>query len=158
MVVHIMSPEEQHPRIMKYFRHNLGAPDRMISLKNSLYVEVVGETARGRLLRLNNVQWRCGGKLKMQMIPARMSLDSIIQYVSVELELNSKNKAHIKDRHNHGNHDLRQDRTHQEIQEASASSVGDRSTSLEDCRGSSGAKNMTWEDHEEAHFFAFVAH
>ena len=43
------------------------------------------------------------------MIPARMSLESIVQHVSVELKLNSKTKAHIKDRHGHGNHDRRED-------------------------------------------------
>ena len=75
----------------------------MLWLKNSVYVEVFGETAGGRLLRLNNVEWRRGEKLKLQMIPARMSLDSIIQYVSVKLKINSKNEAHVKDRHNHGN-------------------------------------------------------
>ena len=151
MAVRIMSPEEQHPGIMEYFRRNLGVPKRMISLKNSVYVEVFGETAGGRLLRLNNVEWRRGEKLKLQMIPARMSLDSIILYVSVELKLSSKNEAHIKDRHNHGNHDRREDRHHQEVQD-------DRGGSSEDGRGSSGGKSMTWEDHEEAHFFAFVAH
>ena len=56
----------------------------MISLKNSVYVEVFGETAGGRLLQLNNVEWRSGEKLKLQIIPARRSLDSITQYVSVE--------------------------------------------------------------------------
>ena len=76
-----------------------------------------------------------------------MSLDSIIQYLSVELELNSKNEAHIKDRHNHGNHDHREDWHHREVQE-------DRCASWEDAGGNS----MTREDHEEAHFFVFVAH
>ena len=84
----------------------------MISLKNSVYVEALGETAGDRLLQLNNVKWRRGEKLKLQMIPARMSLDSIIQYVSVELKLSSKNKPNIKDRRNHGNHDRREDRSH----------------------------------------------
>ena len=79
MAVHIMAPEEQHPGIMEYFGRNLGAPERMILLKNSVYVEVFGETAGGRLLRLNNVQWRRCEKLKLQIIPAQMSLDSIIQ-------------------------------------------------------------------------------
>ena len=45
MAVRIMSPEEQHPGIMKYFPQNLRAPERMISLKNSVYVEVFGKTA-----------------------------------------------------------------------------------------------------------------
>ena len=84
----------------------------MISLKRSVYMEVFGETTGGRLLRLNNFEWERGEKLKSQMIPAQMSLDSIIQYVSVELKLNSKNEAHIKDRHNHGNHDRREDQHH----------------------------------------------
>ena len=105
MAVRITSPEEQQPGIMEYFRRNLGVPERIISSNNSVYVEVFGETAGGRLLRLNNVEWRRGGKLKLQMIPAQMSPDSIIQSVSVELNLNFKNKAHIKDRHNHWNHD-----------------------------------------------------
>ena len=116
MAVHIMSLEEQHPGIMEYFRRYLGAPARMISLKNSVYVEVFGETARGRSLRLNNVEWRHGEELEFQMIPARMSLHSIIQYMSVELKLNSKNEAHIKDCHNHGNHDRHDDRHHREVQ------------------------------------------
>ena len=85
LAVRIMSLEDQHPRIMENFRRNLGEPNRMISMKNSVYVEVFGDTAGGRLLRLNNVEWRCGEKMRMQMIPARMSLDPIVQYVSVEL-------------------------------------------------------------------------
>ena len=47
----------------------------MISLKNSVYVEVFGETVGGRLFRLNNVEWRRAEELKLQMIPARMRLD-----------------------------------------------------------------------------------
>ena len=45
MAVHIMSPEEQHPGIMEYFQRNLEAPERMISLENSMYMEVSSETA-----------------------------------------------------------------------------------------------------------------
>ena len=56
LAVRIMSPKDQHPRIMEYFRRNLGEPDRMISMKNSVYVEVFGDRAGGRLLRLNNVE------------------------------------------------------------------------------------------------------
>ena len=145
MAVHIMSPEEQQPGIMEYFGRNLGAPEQMISLTNSVYVEVFGETAGGHLLRLNNVEWGRGEKLKLQMIPARMSLDSIIQYVSVELKRNSKNEAHIKDRHNHGNHDRCEDRHHREVQD-------DRGGSSEDA----GGESMTRQDHEEAHLFPFV--
>ena len=79
LAVRIMSPEDQHLRIMEHFRRNLGELNRMISMKNSVYVEVFGDTAEGRLLRLNNAEWRRGEKLRMQMIPARMSLDSIVQ-------------------------------------------------------------------------------
>ena len=117
LAVRIMSPEHQHPRIMEYFRRNLGEPDRMISMKNSVYVEVLGDTAGGRLLRLNNVEWRRGKKLSMQMIPACMSLDSKVQYVSVELKLNSKNEAHIKDRHGNRIRQRRDDRIYRAIQE-----------------------------------------
>ena len=147
MAVRIMSPEEQQPGIMEYFRRNLGAPERMISLKSSVYVEVFGQTAGGRFLRRNNVEWRRGEVLKLQMIPARMSLDSMIQYGSVQLKLNSKNEAHIKDHHNHGNHDRHEDGHNREVQD-------DRGGSSEDA----GGESMTREDHEEAHFFAFVAH
>ena len=90
MAVRIMSPEEQHPGIMVYFRRNLGAPEQMIPSNDSVYVEVFGEKVGGSLLRLNNVECRRGEKLKLQMIPARMSLDSINQYVSVEVKLNSR--------------------------------------------------------------------
>ena len=112
-----MSPEDQHRRIMEHFRENLQEPDQMISMKNSMYMEVFGDTAVGRLLRLNNVKWRRGEKLGMQMLPARMSLDSIVQYVSVELKLNFKNEAHIEDRHGHGNGERRDDRNYRTIQE-----------------------------------------
>ena len=47
MAVRIMSPEEQHPGIMECFRRNLGAAERTISLKNSVYVEMFGETSGG---------------------------------------------------------------------------------------------------------------
>ena len=50
-----MSPEDQHPRIIEYFWRTLGEPDRMISMKNSVYVEVFRDTAGGRLLRLKNI-------------------------------------------------------------------------------------------------------
>ena len=34
LAVRIMLPEDQHPRIMEYFRRNLGEPDQMITMKN----------------------------------------------------------------------------------------------------------------------------
>ena len=159
LAVRIVSPEDQDPRIMEYFRRNLGEPDRMISMKNSVYVEVFRDTARGRLLRLNNVEWRRGEKLRMQMIPARMSMDSIVQYLSVELKLNSKNEAHIKDRHGNGNCKRRDNRNYRAIQE-DPTVGGDRNQDpgCEDGKTSSGGEYMTWEDHEDAHFFAFVTH
>ena len=151
MAARIMSPEEQQPGIMECSGRNLGAPERMISLKNSVYVKVFGETAGGRLLRLNNVQWRRGERRTLQMIPARLSLDSIVQYVSIELRLKSKDEAHIKDRHNHGNHDRCEEGHHPEVQD-------DCGGSSEDGRGSSGGESMPQKHHEEAHVFPFVAH
>ena len=49
LAVRIMSPEDQHHPIMEYFRRSLGEPDRTISMKNSDYVEVFGDTTGGRL-------------------------------------------------------------------------------------------------------------
>ena len=146
LAVRIMSPEDQYPRIMEYFRSNLGEPYRMISMRNSVYVDVVGDTAGGRLLRLNNVEWRRGEKLRMQMIPAGMSLDSIVHHLSVELKLNSENKAHIKDRHGNGNLERRDDRNYSAIQEDPAVG-GDRSQDpgSEDGKTSSGGEYMTRE-------------
>ena len=38
----------------------------------------------------------------MQVIFARMSLDEIMKYITVELKLNAKSEAHVQDRHGHG--------------------------------------------------------
>ena len=107
-------------------------------MKNLVYVEVVGDTASGRLMRLKNMEWGRGEKLRMQMLPARMGLDSIVQYVNVELKLNSKNEGHIKDRHGHGSHNRREDRSYREIQEAA-----DQSAGSEDGKTSSGEEYTT---------------
>ena len=64
----------------------------MISSKNWVYVQVVGDMAGGRLLWLNNMEWRRGEELRMQIISARMSLDSIVLYVSMDLKLKSKKR------------------------------------------------------------------
>ena len=95
----------------------------------------------------------------MQMILAHMSLDSIVQYVSVELKLNSKKEADIKDRHGRGNLERREDRNYRAIQE-DLTVAADRSQDpgSEDGKTSSGRRYITWKDHEDAHFFAFVAH
>ena len=74
----------------------------MLGLKNAVYVEVFGDTMGQRLMRLNNVEWRRGEPLRMQVIFARMSLDEIVKYITVELKLNAKNEAHVQDRQGHG--------------------------------------------------------
>ena len=152
VAVRIMAAEDTHAGIMEFFRRNLGEPNRMLGLKNAVYVEVFGDSMGQRLLRLNNVEWRRGEPLRMQVIFARMSLDEIVKYITVELKLNAKNEAHVQDRHGHGQRDHREDRHHREIQEDTANSAENGS--------GSGQDHWTWsrEDHEEAHFFAFVAH
>ena len=80
----------------------------------------------------------------------RRSLDEIVKYITVEWKLNAKNEAHVQDRHGHGQRGDREDRHHREIQEDTANSAEDGS--------GSGQDHWSWEDHEEAHFFAFVAH
>ena len=152
VAVRIMAAEDTHAGIMEFFRRNLGEPNRMLGLKKAVYVEVYGDTMGQRLLRLNNVEWRRGEPLRMQVIFARMSLDEIVKYITVQLKLNAKNEAHVQDRHGHEQRGHREDRHHREIQEDTADSAENGSGSGED--------HWTWsrEDHEEAHFFAFVAH
>ena len=150
VALRIMAAEDTHAGIMEFFRRNLGEPNRMLGLKNAVYVEVFGDSMGQRLLRLNNVEWRRGEPLRMQVIFARMSLDEIVNYITVELKLNAKNEAHVQDRHGHGQRGHREDRHHQEIQEDTANSAEDGS--------GSGQEHWSREDHEEAHLFAFVAH
>ena len=150
VAVRIMAAEDTHAGIMEFFRRNLGERNRMLGLKNAVYVEVFGDSMGQRMLRLNNVEWRRGEPLRMQVIFARMSLEEIVKYITVELKLNAKNEAHVQDRHGHGQRGHREDRHHREIQEDTANSAEDGS--------GSGQDHWSLEDHEEAHFFAFVAH
>ena len=152
VAVRIMAAEDTHAGIMEFFRRNLGEPNRMLGLKNAVYVELFGDTTGQRLLRLNNVEWRRGELLRMQVIFARMSLDEIMKCITVELKLNAKNEAHVQDPHGQGQRGHREDRHHREIQEDTANSAEDGSGSGQDHW--TGSR----EDHEEAHFFAFVAH
>ena len=119
-------------------------------VKNAVYAEVFSDSTGQRLLHLNNVEWRRGEPLRMQVIFARISLDEIVKYITVELKLNAKNEAHVQDRHGNGQRGHREDRHHREIQEDTANSAEDGS--------GSGQDHWSREDHEEAHFLAFVAH
>ena len=112
VAVRIMAAEDTHAGIMEFFRRNLGEPNRMLGLKNAVYLEVFGDSMGQGLLRLN--------------------------------------KAHVQDRHGHGQQGHREDHHHREIQEDTANSAEDGS--------GSGQDHWSREDHEEAHFFAFVAH
>ena len=102
VAVGIMASEDTHAGIMEFFRRNLGEPSRMLGLKSAVYVQVFGDTMGQRLMRLNNVEWRRGEPLRMQVIFARMSLDEIVKYITVELKLNAKNEAHMQDRQGQG--------------------------------------------------------
>ena len=153
VAVRIMASEDTHAGLMEFFRRNLGEPSRMLGLKNAVYVEVFGDTMGQRLMRLNNVEWRRGEPLRMQVGFARMRLDEIVKYITVELKLNAKNEAHVQDRQGHAYRGHREDRQHREVQ-------GDTVGTAEE--GSGSGKDLwnatTREGHEEAHFFAFVAH
>ena len=46
----------------------------------------------------------------MQIIFARMSLDEIVKYITVELKLNAKNEAYVQDRQGNGQQGHREDR------------------------------------------------
>ena len=97
-----MTSEDTHAGIMEFFQRNLGEPNQMLGLKNAVYVEVFGDTMGQRLMRLNIVEWRRGEPLRMQVILARMSLDGIVKYITVELKLNPKKEAHVQDQQGHG--------------------------------------------------------
>ena len=125
----------------------------MLGLKNAVYVEVFGDTMGQRLMRLNNVEWRRGEPLRVQVILARMSLDVIVKYITVELKLNAKNEAHVQDRQGHGHRGHREDCQHGEVKEDTVGTAEEGSGSGQDLWTAT-----TREDHEEAHFFAFVAH
>ena len=117
VAVRIMALEDTHARIMQFFLRNLGEPSRMLGLMNAFYVEVFGDTMGQRLMRLNNAEWRRGEPLRIQVIFARMSLDEIVKYITVELKLNAKNEAHVQDREGHGHRGHREDRQHREVKE-----------------------------------------
>ena len=89
----------------------------------------------------------------MQVIFARMSLDEIVKYITVELKLNAKNEAHVQDRQGQGHRGHREDRQHREVKGDTVGTAEEGSGSGQDLWTAT-----TREDHEEAHFFAFVAH
>ena len=153
VAVRIMASEDTHAGIMESFWQNLGEPSRMLGLKNAVYVEVFGNTMGQRLMRFNNAEWRRGEPLRMQVIFALLSLDEIVKYITVELKLNAKNEAHVQDRQGQGHRGHRKDRKHREVK-------GDMVGTAEE--GSGRGQDLwtatTGADHEEAHFFAFVAH
>ena len=153
VAVRIMASEDTHAGIMEFFRRNLGEPSRMLGLKNAVYVEVLGDTMGQRLMRLNNVEWRRGEPPRMRVIFAHMILDEIVKYITVELKLNAKNEAHVQDRQGQGHQGHREDRHHRDVK-------GDTVGTAEEGSGSSQDlwTATTPEDHEEAHFFAFLAH
>ena len=153
VAVRIMASENTQPGIREFFRRNLSEPSRMWGLKNAVYVEVFGDTMGQRLMRLNNAEWRRGEPLRMQVIFARMSLDEIVKYITVDLKLNAKNEAHVQDRQGHGHRGHLEDRQHREVKEDTVGTAEEGSGSGQDLWTAT-----TREDHEEAHFFAFVAH
>ena len=106
-----------------------------------------------RLMRLNNVEWRRGEPLRMQVIFPRMSLDEIVKYITVELKLNAKNEAHVQDRQGQGHRGHREDRHHREVKGETVGTAEEGSGDGQDLWTAT-----TSEDHEEAHFFAFVPH
>ena len=153
VAVRIMASEDTHAGTMEFFRRNLGEPSRMLGLKNAVYVEVFGDTMGQRLMRLNNAESRRGEPLRMLVIFARMSLEEMVKYITVELKLNAKNKAHVQDRQGHGHGGHREDHQHREVKEDTVGTAEEGSGSSQDLWTATNR-----EDHEEAHFFAFVAH
>ena len=119
----------------------------MLGLKNAIYVEVFGDTMGQRLMRLNNVEWRRGEPLRMQVISARMSLDEIVKYITVELKLNATNEALVQDRQGQGHRGHREDRHQREVKGDTVGTAEEGSGSGQDLW-----TTTTPEDHEEAHY------
>ena len=115
----------------------------MFGLKNAVYVEVFGDTMGQRLMRLNNVEWKRGEPLRMQVIFVRMSLDENKKYITVELKLNAKNEAHVQDRQVQGHRGHREDRHHREVKKDTVGSAEEGSGSGQDLWTAT-----TPEDHE----------
>ena len=107
-----MASEDTHAGIMEFFQRNLSEPSQMLWLKNAVYSEVFGDTMGQKLICLNNAGLRRGEPLRMQVIFARMSLDDIVKYITVELKLNAKNEAQVQDRQGQGHRGHREDRQH----------------------------------------------
>ena len=135
----------------------------MISMRQSLYFEVFGEAAGQRLVRLqNHFCMKNETLLCLRETPARMSLESIVQYIYVELNWNKKNEAGLKDRYDrkdnykyrglddrrHQDPQHREDRLHRRIPR-------DGESTNEDINNIDNDLN----NHEQAeyHFFAFAA-
>ena len=163
VAVKIMYGPQYHGHPQEYFRRNIGEPDRMISMHQSLYVEVFGEAARQRLLRLHKQAWMKNEPLlRLRKIPARMSLESIVQYISVELKLNKKNEAGLKDRYDRKNdykyrgHDDRRHHDPQHREDPQHRQIrGDGELTNEE----NNDIDMDVNNNEKAeyHFFAFIA-
>ena len=68
-------------------------------MRESLYVEVLTQAAGQRLLLLHNHAWMKNKPLvRLREMPARISLTSIVQYISVELKFKKKRGAGANDR------------------------------------------------------------
>ena len=123
VAVRIMASEDTHAGIMEFFWQNHGEPSQMLGLKNAVYAEVFGDTMGQRLMHPDNAEWRREEPLRMQVIFARMSLDEIVKYITVELKLNAKNEAHVQDQQGHGHRRHREDRQHREVKEDTGAQV-----------------------------------
>ena len=96
MTIKIMCGSQYHAHLQEYFQQNMGETERMVSMRQSLYVEVFGEAADQRLLHLHNQEWmKNEPPLRLQEIPARMSLESYhaIHLHRVELEREERGAA-----------------------------------------------------------------
>ena len=68
----------------------------------------------------------------MEVIFARMKLDEILKYITVELKLNAKNGAHVQDRQGQGHLGHREDRHHREVKEDTVGTAEEGSGSGQD--------------------------
>ena len=88
VAVRIMAAEDTHAGIMEFFRRNLGEPNRMLGLKNAVYVEVFGDTMGQRFsaLQQRGVEARGAAEDAGHLRPHEPGRDREVHHGGVEAQ------------------------------------------------------------------------
>ena len=147
VAVRIMASEDTHAGIMEFFRRKLGEAQPNVGVEE--------RRLRGGIRRHHGAKADAPQQLGVEAQRAAEDAGHLHPHEpgrDREVHHGGAGEAHVQDRQGHGQRGHREDRHHREIQEDTANSAEDGSGSGQDHW--TGSR----EDHEEAHFFAFVAH